>query len=345
MIVATGTSDGDAHQTASDEVDAVVDNIVWVIAKPTAYGEEAECRQRAFVFAEVHAIRRELLLQKRIVRLVFVEGSNDIFAESVGVRVIDILGKHVTLGVRIACEVEPVSAPAFAVLRRREQAIDQAFVGVRRLVVRERIGFVGSRWQAGQIEADAANQRSRVGERRGRKAMLFPLCREEAIDRVSSIGYQFGLRHDGIANRLERPVRFTQCGSIADLHAVSGEGGTDLHPLGQCRHRLRGQRLARRHRVFAFSANGLYQQALGRIAGNDHRPRVGAFFQPGCGIEAQPRFLLLRTVALDAVVDEDRADFLLEELDLLIRRFGRDDRATDERQYRCVDQTHNGNGL
>ena len=41
----------------------------------------------------------------------------------------------VTVRVRIACQVEPFASPAFPIVRRFEQAIDQLLVGVRRLVL------------------------------------------------------------------------------------------------------------------------------------------------------------------------------------------------------------------
>ena len=60
-------------------------------------------------------------------------------------------------------QVEPVLAPALAVMRAGEQAIDQPLVGVRPVVAEERVDLVGRRRQAGQVERDAADQRDAIG--------------------------------------------------------------------------------------------------------------------------------------------------------------------------------------
>ena len=67
------------------------------------------------------------------------------------------------VGVGIARRVEPVAAPALAVVRRRQQPVDLLLVGVRDFVGQERIDFFDRRRQADQIETQAAEQRDAIG--------------------------------------------------------------------------------------------------------------------------------------------------------------------------------------
>ena len=52
------------------------------------------------------------------------------------------------------------------------------------------------------------------------------------------------------------------------------------------------------------------------MSGHDDGTDLAAFKDVGLGVEAQAGFLLLGSVALEAVLGQDRPDFLLEELEL-----------------------------
>src|SRR5207249_3415849 len=56
---------------------------------------------------------------------------------------------------------------------------------------------------------------------------------------------------------------------------------------------------------------------------NDHRTVLAAGLDPFGSVEPETGHLLLRAVALDAVLDQHRADLRLEEFDLLGRRLPR----------------------
>ena len=68
----------------------------------------------------------ELLLHEAVVRLVFVERTHDPVAVAPGFLPLRVFVKAFTLGV--ARQVQPMPGPPFAIVRRREQTVDQAFV-------------------------------------------------------------------------------------------------------------------------------------------------------------------------------------------------------------------------
>ena len=91
----------------------------------------------------------------------------------------------------------------------------------------------------------------------------------------------------------------------------------------------------RRHLQIGIGvADGFDEHTFFRIAGNDHRAVLAAFEQAFVGIEQQAAFDLLGllAVAFVAVVGEEWADFVFEELDLGGSRFGTSYRETREQQ-------------
>ena len=74
-----------------------------------------------------------------------------------------VLGEDVALGVGVAGDVEPVAAPALAVVRRGEQAIDEAGEGVGGGVAFEGVDLLGRRRHAPEVDGGAADQGPLVG--------------------------------------------------------------------------------------------------------------------------------------------------------------------------------------
>jgi hypothetical protein len=93
----------------------------------------------------------ELLLDEAVERLVLVEGLDDVVAVAPDVRPRAV--GVVAVAVGITCQVEPAPRLALAVARRREKPVDQLLVGLRRLVVDERLDLLRRRQQAPGIEA------------------------------------------------------------------------------------------------------------------------------------------------------------------------------------------------
>ncbi len=75
-------------------------------------------------------VSRQLLLKEAVVGLVLIERADDVVAIAPGgasrrVRIQD------PFGVRVARQIQPMAAPAFAVMRAGEVAVDQSLIGVR----------------------------------------------------------------------------------------------------------------------------------------------------------------------------------------------------------------------
>ena len=153
------------------------------------------------------------------------------------------------VGVGVARQVEPVLRPAHAVLRAGQQAVDDLLIGVGRAVVQERLDLLGRRRQAGQVEAEAAEQRRAVGLGRGRQAVGLEARQDEGVDRVADPAAILDGRRLGPPRRPERPVVALLGGDrlVRDLGVVGrGEGGQ----AKDHRHRA-----AERHGAWAASSS------------------------------------------------------------------------------------------
>ena len=84
-----------------------------------------------------HFVAGELLLHEAVVRLVLVEGADHVVAVAIGERPVAV-GVEVAVGVRIAGGVEPVLAPALAVMGRGQVPFDHALISVGRCVRQKR---------------------------------------------------------------------------------------------------------------------------------------------------------------------------------------------------------------
>ena len=137
MIVALGAADGQSKQRRGDNFDRVSDDLVahQVIVihggRSRAIGTHAkkaggdeqfarvrrgQCRLRAVARGTSQFVAGELLGDELVERLVGIEGADDIIAilVSVGARRIRVA---VAVRVSVARDIEPVAAPAFAVMR------------------------------------------------------------------------------------------------------------------------------------------------------------------------------------------------------------------------------------
>ncbi len=121
---------------------------------PRAGGQEAEGHD-SVERVRVEGIARDLLFDEPGIGLIRVQGADDVIAirPGVGSRLI------LVVAVRLAemNDVEPMPRPAFAILRRREQAIDQPLIGRGIRVGDERLDLGVGRWQAHEIEIEPAN--------------------------------------------------------------------------------------------------------------------------------------------------------------------------------------------
>src|ERR1700733_14636711 len=98
------------------------------------------------------------------------------------------------------------------------------------------------------------------------------------------------------------------------LGHADGPRYTQVNPLSQDCHGRLGKLAGRWHFQLGMSvADGLDQQAFISLGRNGSRPRITPLENGFAAIEPQARRLLLRAMALHAVVDQDRPDPRLKE--------------------------------
>src|SRR5262245_23475761 len=110
------------------------------------------------------------------------------------------------VAVAVMTKVEPCPDPAFAVMGRGEQPIDEPFVGIGVWVFHKLPHLVRRRRQADQIERHAADERGAIGLGGGSEPCSFETREDEAIDRIPR---PLGMlrRWEGWPDdRLERPM-------------------------------------------------------------------------------------------------------------------------------------------
>ena len=153
-------------------------------------------------------VGRHLFQDEPVERLVLVEGADDVIAIGPGVRITIILPDllHIALGVGVARHVQPVSAPAFAVMRGGQQAVHHLGKGVRRIVGQKILHLLRGGRQADQIERRAADQRALVRQRIGLHVVGFQLGQNEIVNRgLDPVGF-LDLRHRRILDGFEGPM-------------------------------------------------------------------------------------------------------------------------------------------
>ena len=137
MIVAAGAAEREAEEDAAcggndiiELVGTVLGERVVVLAHVViiarAIATEASGDERLFIRA-VDFIPGELLSHETGIRLVVVEAANDVITVFPGVRTVEVVVR--ATGVCIASEIEPVTAPALAVVGALEETVDERFVG------------------------------------------------------------------------------------------------------------------------------------------------------------------------------------------------------------------------
>ena len=286
-------------------------------------------RALGFVLGRVRElITGELFGDETVKWLVGVEGANDVIAILVGVAARRI-GVAVAVRVRVTRGVEPVAAPAFAVMRGVEQPVDQPFVGVGRGVREEGLDLGGRRRQPGEVQAGAAQQRDLFGVGREAESLLRQRVHQERIDRRAGAVFGFRRRDLRLANRLERPEGALFLGDAAALAQVGWLGACSLraggNPLLDQRQLFAGELLvALRH--FA-AVNHFEKQAPLGLAGDEDRSVVAALEHQPAQAQVEAGFQLLAfAVTFEAMRLEDRADVLLE------RRWSGDDDGRGSKQ-------------
>ena len=324
MVVAARAGDREAHRAAAEHVEPIVDDVGQAVEEAAAEGEEAHRRQRPLVLAEIEAVGRDLLDEELVVRKILVERADDPVAVRVRIRVAPLFLEDVALGVGVAGDVEPVAAPALAVARRRQEAVDLPLPRVGRGVPNEGLDFLGRGREADEVERRAPDQGAAVGLRRGPHLVGFQLREDKRVDRTPNPVLLLQRRQRGLLRRLESPV-LPGLGEVErpGLPADPRIGGAPADPGFDVGDDFRREAVALgRHPdlVVLARADGLEEQAVLGIARNDgSRARLAALQGALASVQAEPGLELLGfgAVAAVALVDEDRPDLLLEELEAL----------------------------
>src|SRR5262249_17438053 len=111
-----------------------------------------------------------------------------------------------------ADEIQPVARPALAVVRRIEQAVDDALERLRRLVGEEGIDFRRRRRKADEVEGYAPQERALFcGPGRFQSRLIEP-GENETIDVAQRPGCTGDVRRSRLSDGLEGPLfRFALC--------------------------------------------------------------------------------------------------------------------------------------
>ena len=209
MVVATGAGDGQAQEHRRGRVGDVVQNLLAALHQVAGVALVRIMPVERSGHARVRVVRpefiaRNLLLNETVVRLVGVERLNDIIAIAPGIGS-DFVGfEPFTLGV--ARQVEPMSGPAFAVTRGSQQAVHDFVEGLRRVVLPERIDFLGCRRQANQVKGRAAYQSDFVRARREFESLRLQFGEHERVNWIPCPVRLFDLRRPGLSDFLKCPV-------------------------------------------------------------------------------------------------------------------------------------------
>src|SRR5689334_18456981 len=105
-------------------------------------------------------ITRQLLLDEAGIRLVAVEGTDEIVA--IWPRVWTRLVLVISVRFPVMDDIKPVTRLSFTVAGRVQQPFDDLFVCVRAGIMEEGLHQLWSGWQAGEVEGNAAYQRAAV---------------------------------------------------------------------------------------------------------------------------------------------------------------------------------------
>ena len=171
---------------------------------PRAGGDESEPLD-AVPRVGKQRVSGDLFLHEAAVRLVAVEGADNVVAVRPGVGAGLVL--VVTVSVAVVDDVQPVARPAFAVAGRGEQPLDQLLVGQRVGVGDELADFIRGRRQAKQVVVHTADQRVAIGLGGMGQLLFAELGRDEVVDRVPRpVTVRLAKRRRCLSvNRLERP--------------------------------------------------------------------------------------------------------------------------------------------
>ena len=253
-------------------------------------------------------VASNLFLHEHIVGLVVIERLHHVIPKTPGVAVVDVGLK--ASAVRVASHIQPVTPPAFAILRRRQQLVDQTNPCVLRRLPLKRFNLLRSRWQANQIKVRTSNQSSGIGSWRRLQSVRVKLSQNKRIDRRSNPGWLTDGRWIQFPDRLKGPERSWIGDDMLRRHLC---GLTRIHrafsnPLfNRCDVRI--AKLYFRHlqiRIGMLHRKQKYR--IFRITRHNRRTTIAALHPFRPRVQTKPGFLTIRTMTFDAVSNQQRSD-------------------------------------
>ncbi len=205
----------------------------------------------------------------------------------------------------VAEEIVPEGEPVLGVVDiAREQGIDQSGALVRRWVVEEGRPFVGCGKEADEIEVGAPEKSAVVERRRPGEVLFLQVARDESVDGM--ISPVAGRRELDLARGKRRFV-----GGLLEREALFPRQ-TFRDPLLQQGDFVRGERVAfRRHsKVFVIGRHDLDQDTGVRLRQLNDMAVLAAFEQGGAVIHGKTALLLVASVAIGAVLAQERHDLV-----------------------------------
>ena len=320
MIMALSAADGETVERGAHHLDRIGDVRVLrgrVIHLASAVGGHAEetgggklldgIGGEVFIGLRNHFIARELLPYELVEGFILVQRLDDIVTILPGPFTLEVLFAK-ALAVRITGRIQPVAPPAFAIVRRGEEAVDESEYGG--FGITNRIGHKGLHLlrrgrQAQKIKTRAADEGDWIGLAREGEAFFGQFGLDEAVEAL------FGLRR----NRLEGPPRPLLIGEgmfrPEFLRLGAGGLGAGGDPLLQD-----GNVAVFELRFALWHLAGLHQldeMAFRGITRNDRRAAFAAFLNETGQPHIEAAFgLTLFTVAVKAVRLQNRAYILFK---------------------------------
>ncbi len=229
MVVAASAANGQPQPYGAGRIDAVhhVFNLVLL-------GNDAAFRVAAMVAVETgrdsllqrgvrQQIARQLFDGKAVERQIGVEGVDDPISPPP-----HIAGAVVLIAARIGVtrSVEPIGSHPLPVAGRVEQAVNQALIGLGRIIAQKGVDFRQRRRKARQVQRQTADERRFVGFWRRAQALGLEPGENEIVDRVA--------RPAGIVNRRRlRPRLGNQRPVLRPLGAFGDPTPQPLDLLGR----------------------------------------------------------------------------------------------------------------
>ena len=140
MIVTTRARDGEAHQATGDDVNTVINDFILPIQKRRPKARNPMAAKGRLSSPKV--IGSQLLNNKLIERQILIERAHYIIAVGVGIGIDSIAtAKPVAARIRVSRHIQPMPRPAFTVMRRGQQTVNQLGPCIRRIVGHELLHF------------------------------------------------------------------------------------------------------------------------------------------------------------------------------------------------------------